>query len=113
MSRKTTILLIVLTFAGSQFSSAQKVLAGNAAPPTEGTNARPAVHALQISAGDLVDLNVFDTPELSTKLRVDEHGLITLPLAGSLQVAGLTADQAGRAIESRLRETDVLKDPHV
>jgi polysaccharide export outer membrane protein len=113
MSRTTTILAIALTVAGARFSLAQKVMAGNAATATEDAVSGPTVHALQISAGDLVDLTVFDTPELSTKLRVDEHGLITLPLAGSLPVAGLTADQAGRAIESRLRQTDVLKDPHV
>jgi polysaccharide export outer membrane protein len=68
---------------------------------------------LQISAGDLLDVNVFDTPEVSTKLRVDETGEVTLPLAGVLPVTGLTAEQAGRAIEARFRDTDVLKDPHV
>ena len=71
-----------------------------------------SAHALQISAGDLIDLNVFDTPELSGKLRVDEHGHVSLPLAGVLAVSGMTAEQAGSAIESRLRETDILKDPH-
>jgi polysaccharide export outer membrane protein len=73
----------------------------------------PSAHALQISAGDLLDLNVFDTPELSGKLRVDEHGNVSLPLAGVLAVSGMTAEQAGSAIETRLRETDILKDPHV
>jgi polysaccharide export outer membrane protein len=73
----------------------------------------PAAHALQISAGDLLDLSVFDTPELSTKLRVDEHGNVSLPLAGVLHVSGMTAEQAGLAIETHLRQTDILKDPHV
>jgi polysaccharide export outer membrane protein len=61
----------------------------------------------------LLDLSVFDTPELSTKLRVDEQGKVTLPVAGTLPVLGLTAEQAGLAIEARFRESDVLKDPHV
>jgi polysaccharide export outer membrane protein len=61
----------------------------------------------------LLDLNVFDTPELSGKLRVDEHGNVSLPLAGVLAVSGMTAEQAGSAIGTRLRETDILKDPHV
>src|ERR1700692_3725480 len=59
-------------------------------------------HALQISAGDLLDVNVFDTVELSGRLRVDERGTIELPIAGDLVVSGLTAEQAGHAIEQKL-----------
>jgi polysaccharide export outer membrane protein len=70
-------------------------------------------HALQISAGDLLEVNVFDTVDLSGRLRVDEHGMITLPLGGDLVVSGLTAEQAGHAIEKKLLERDILKDPHV
>ena len=72
-----------------------------------------AAHALQISAGDLLDVNVFDTVELSGRLRVDEHGTIALPLGGDLVVSGLTAEQAGHAIEKKLLDGDILKDPHV
>jgi len=70
-------------------------------------------HALQISAGDLLDVEVFDTTELSGKLRVDEHGSIALPIAGDLSVSGLTAEQAGHAIEQKLLTSKILKDPHV
>jgi polysaccharide biosynthesis/export protein len=73
----------------------------------------PLGYALRISAGDLLDVNVFDTPELSTKLRVDEHGGVTLPVGGVLSVSGMTAEQVGQAIEIRFREEDILKDPHV
>ena len=70
-------------------------------------------HALQISAGDLLDVEVFDTTELSGKLRVDERGSIALPIAGDLVVSGLTAEQAGHTIEQKLLTTNILKDPHV
>jgi polysaccharide export outer membrane protein len=70
-------------------------------------------HALEIAAGDLLDLNFFDTPEFSTKTRVDERGRIALPLGGELPVAGLTAAGAGEAIAARFREGEILKDPHV
>jgi polysaccharide export outer membrane protein len=70
-------------------------------------------HPLKISAGDQLDVDVFDTPELSTKLRVDEHGAITLPLAGVIPVSGLTAEQAGKEIETRLQSANILKQPHV
>jgi polysaccharide export outer membrane protein len=73
----------------------------------------PVAHALTISSGDLLDVAVFDTPELSTKVRVDEHGGITLPLTGLIPVSGLTAEQADKEIETRLRTANILKQPHV
>jgi polysaccharide biosynthesis/export protein len=108
-----SLVVFALLSIGAMPVSAQKVQAGNSTPATPVLFSPPAVHALQISAGDLLDLNVFDTPELSAKLRVDEQGKVTLPVAGALSVQGLTAEQAGQAIEARLRDADVLKDPHV
>jgi polysaccharide export outer membrane protein len=70
-------------------------------------------HALRINSGDLLDVGVFDTPELSGKLRVDESGQIAIPVAGPMKVAGMTAEEAGAAIEAKLREADMMKDPHV
>ena len=70
-------------------------------------------HRLQISAGDLLEVGVFDTPELSGKLRVNEGGEIALPVAGPLQVEGMTAEEAAAAVEQRLLSTQILKDPHV
>jgi polysaccharide export outer membrane protein len=69
--------------------------------------------ALRIAAGDLVAVDVFDTPELSAKLRVSEKGDIDLPVAGSLHVGGLTAEQAAVDAEQRLRDDKILKHPHV
>lgn len=108
-----SLIVFALLLIGAMPLSAQKVLAGDPTPAPSVPFSPPAIHALQISAGDLLDLNVFDTPELSAKLRVDEQGNVTLPVAGALPVQGLTAEQAGHAIEARFRDTDVLKDPHV
>ncbi|MGA2648263.1 MAG: polysaccharide biosynthesis/export family protein [Candidatus Sulfotelmatobacter sp.] len=108
-----SLVVFALLSIGAMPVSAQKVLAGDSMPAASVPFSPPAIHALQISAGDLLDLNVFDTPELSAKLRVDEQGKVTLPVVGTVPVLGLTAEQAGQAIEARFRETDVLKDPHV
>lgn len=70
-------------------------------------------HALRISAGDLIELGVFDTPELSGRLRVSETGDVLLPIAGEMRVAGMTAEEAAVAIERRLLSADILKRPHV
>jgi polysaccharide export outer membrane protein len=68
---------------------------------------------LQLDVGDLLDVRVFDTPELSEKLRVNDRGEITLPVGGAVAVSGLTSEQAQIAIEQRLRRRNILRDPHV
>jgi polysaccharide biosynthesis/export protein len=86
----------------------------SAPAPTPAKLAMPGPpHALRINSGDLLEVGVFDTPELSGKLRVDEHGEITIPIAGVLKVAGMTAEEAAVAIEEKLRDADLMKTPHV
>jgi polysaccharide export outer membrane protein len=75
------------------------------------TGAAPT--ALRSSAGDLLAVDVFDTPELSAKLRVSEKGAIEIPVAGSAHVGGLTAEEAAARVERLLRDEDILKHPHV
>jgi len=95
-----------LSLPGQEIASNMEVSTRNSAVGT-------AAHALRISAGDLLEVSVFDTPELTCKVRVDERGAVTLPLAGDVEVSGLTAQQAGHAVEARFVSTEILKDPHV
>ena len=88
--------------------------------PVQGTDATaptaaasPAASKLPIGVGDLLEVDVFDTPELSGRLRVDEHGEIALPVGGSVKVEGLTAEQAARAVENQLKSTDMMLHPSV
>jgi polysaccharide export outer membrane protein len=109
---RKSIALCVIFISGTASLAAQSILPVNARPAAD-VASLPVAHALQISSGDLLDVAVFDTPELSTKLRVDDHGEVTLPLAGAIPVSGLTAEQAGQAIETKLRNANILKQPHV
>lgn len=92
------------------------VLAQTAQEPAAAAQASPApaaAYALRISAGDLIELGVFDTPELSGRLRVSEEGDVLLPVAGPMHVAGMTSGEAAAAVERRLLSADILKAPHV
>ena len=115
MRRLYILSVLLILAAGAQLPSFAQTLATVAAPLAEtGAPATvAAAHALHISAGDLLDVVVFDTPELSGKLRVDERGIISLPIAGDFAVSGLTAQQASRAIAGKFLSSDILKDPHV
>jgi polysaccharide biosynthesis/export protein len=66
-----------------------------------------------IGNGDLLEMSVFDTPELSGKLRVSNTGDVVLPLVGSLQVAGLKAEDAAALIGRKFVEGGYVKEPQV
>jgi polysaccharide biosynthesis/export protein len=89
------------------------VVAAQSGPPSQIKAASNIAYALRISSGDLLEVGVYDTPELSGKLRVNESGEITIPIAGAIRVSGMTAEEAAIAIEKKLRSTDVMKEPHV
>jgi polysaccharide export outer membrane protein len=68
---------------------------------------------IAIGPGDQIDIEVFDTPELSGPARVSQTGEVNLVVLGSIQVAGLTPNQAALKIESELKSRGILVDPHV
>src|SRR5215831_6018196 len=68
---------------------------------------------LRLGAGDLVELNVYNVPELSTKARVSGNGDIYLPLVDYIHIGGLSLQEAQTLIEKRYSDGGFLKDPHV
>lgn len=64
---------------------------------------------LKIGSGDLLQVNMFESPELSGPFRVDANGDIVLPLVGQVRVAGETASDAGAQIAKRYVEAGILK----
>lgn len=72
-----------------------------------------ASQAIDIGAGDLLDVQVFDTPDMSARTRVSQNGDINLPVYGFLHVAGLNTDQAAASIETALRDKGLILEPHV
>jgi polysaccharide export outer membrane protein len=75
-------------------------------------NASPA-RRMTIGSGDLLSIAVFDTPELSGQIRVDENGDASFPLIGNLHVAGLSTTDAQNLIAKRLAQGDFVKEPQV
>ena len=80
--------------------------------PSQRPSTEPTL-ALGISAGDLLTVDVFNTPELSGKFRVQQDGTISLPQGGVVTVSGMSLVQAQEAVEARLRTAQIMLDPHV
>ncbi len=94
---------VVLTFL--LIFGADRAVAGSAGEA-------PVAGDYQVGAEDLLEISVFELPDLSRTVRVAGDGSITLPLVGAVQVSGMTH----RAIEERLRDllqTRYLEEPQV
>ena len=82
---------------------------GDQALPQEHSNGQKG--SLQLGVGDLVEMTVYDVPELTNKTRISSTGDIYCALIGPTHVAGLTTEEAAQLIQKRL--SVFLKDPYV
>jgi polysaccharide export outer membrane protein len=67
------------------------------------------VREYMIGPRDLLEIKVFELPELNQTVRVSEDGSITLPLLGNVQIGGLTKDGVERKL-AELLEAKYLKN---
>src|SRR5262249_19400182 len=75
------------------------------------TNVTGAPAAL--GAGDLLEITVFDTPELAQRTRVNSDGKITMPLIGEITVRGLWPSELEKIVRGKLIDGHFVKDPQV
>lgn len=74
----------------------------------------PAQTETKRSAGvigrlDNVEIRVFREDELTTAGQLSGDGTISMPLIGSVKLAGLTTDAAAKAIEAKLKDGFLVK----
>ena len=69
--------------------------------------------SLLIGPGDMLHVQVFDTPELEQHARVTDTGDLPLIMGGNVHIAGLTPAQASSAVEQALQRGQFLKHPKV
>jgi protein involved in polysaccharide export with SLBB domain len=67
--------------------------------------------SLLIGSGDLVQVDVMDTPEMEQQVRVTDAGTIDLAYIGSVHVAGMPPSAAAAEIRSQLMGKHVMRDP--
>lgn len=66
----------------------------------------------RLSPGDVLLVKVFQIDDLERTVRVDNDGLVSLPLIGSLPAAGKGVAEFEREVAARYRQT-YLQDPQV
>lgn len=71
-------------------------------------------HEYTIGNGDLLDISVFDVPELAREVRVSQSGTISIPLVPTrLHIVGLTEIQAEQMIADVLQANGLVSHPEV
>ncbi len=108
------VLLALLTFICGSAIKAQVPPGAQASPQSPATaDLGEQPPSILIGPGDLLTVTVFETPELSSSVRVDQNGNSSLPVLGPVHVAGLTTQEASTAIEDAFRTRGLLLNPHV
>jgi polysaccharide export outer membrane protein len=100
-------ILPIRSWAGPQQAPPNTLESATAAAAEDGRR------LVQLGPGDSVTLTVFGQPDLATTSYVADNGTLTIPLAGPVNVSGLSPSEAGQRIEKALRDGKFLVDPHV
>lgn len=69
--------------------------------------------SVKLGPGDLIEIAVYNVPELATKARVSGSGDVYLPLIDYVHIDGLTLEEAQALIEKRLEDGGFVRSPHV
>ncbi|MGH9431528.1 MAG: polysaccharide biosynthesis/export family protein [Terriglobia bacterium] len=89
-------------------------VASEAAGARRSAVASRAEREIGIDAGDLLEINVFEVPELSRDYRVHSGGQIDVPLFREpVQAEGLSPDQLAAALADDLRTDGLVSHPRV
>jgi len=72
-----------------------------------------AQDTLLIAPGDLLHVEVADTPEMNEDARVTDHGTIPIVGIGEVKVGGLTPGDAATAVRAKLIDKHYLNHPQV
>ena len=68
--------------------------------------------APRLQAGDRIRVTVYGEDKISGDYEIDPGGFVSLPLAGSLQAAGLTKSELEQTLSKKFR-TEYLRNPKV
>ena len=90
------------------------LLVAPSAEPQNGPAAAPArPPLLQLGIGDVLNVQVYGRPELTTTTYIADDGTITMPLAGPVPVVGLSPTAAASAVAAAFRRGQLLRDPQI
>jgi polysaccharide export outer membrane protein len=67
----------------------------------------------RLGGGDQIRIIVFGEDQLTGEFRVDDQGMIAIPLLGEVHAASSTTQELGNRIGAELKRRNLLSDPSV
>ncbi|AMC36791.1 polysaccharide biosynthesis/export family protein [Janthinobacterium sp. B9-8] len=67
----------------------------------------------RLGPGDIVKISVYDHPDLSTELQLNEQGSVAFPLLGEVKLLGLPYTEAQALIANGLKKGGFVNQPNV
>ena len=104
------VLAVALAWASSTVAQNGAGAAPLNRPPSA---AKTVAMPVPIASGDLLEITVFDVPELTQQVRIGADGKAQLALIGNTLLAGLTGQEAAELIARQLREGNFVRQPQV
>lgn len=80
-----------------------------AAPVCAQDEGTAATAGYRVGPKDLLEIKVFEVPELNIERRIDADGTIELPLLGKVKMEGLTSTEAAARLKAHLEATYVQR----
>src|ERR1700681_4852002 len=100
------VLFLVLFSISSALAQSTR----RAVPESSGAN----LPSQPVGPNDLIDVSVYDAPELSRTIRIGSDGFLALPiLQQTIMANGLYPKDLEAAIRAALRQEDILVNPMV
>ncbi len=97
---------------GSSSTAAPRVQ-NNLTPQSQLMTVPEDFAGLKLAPGFLLNIQVYDEPDLSAHVRIDNEGNISMPFLKTLHVGGDTVAQAKETIENKFRNDGILKNPQI
>lgn len=95
--------------ASNEFSAVSPAATGSTPSAASSSVALPDY---LLSPGDLLEISVFQVPDLTREVQVDESGSISLPLIGDIKAGGMTTRSLQAEITKRLK-AKYMQSPQV
>ena len=110
------ISVLMLLLASTAITVAQQIPPTATSPTSSSASPADDPRAeswYRIGAGDVLDVRVFNRPQLSVSVRVNEQGMVGLPLLGDVPATCRTERQLAKEIEALYIQGRFLKTPQV
>jgi polysaccharide biosynthesis transport protein len=104
------ILLLMLTIGLSHARAWGQAQMNNAPIPV---SEQVAAQRTVIGVGDLLEINVYDAPELTQDVRVESTGNVHLALLGDVKAVNLQPETFAHSVEADLQKRGLITAPHV